>query len=342
VFEAWRFARARRSGGPEPGSLRPLVGTLALAVLAALAAATYGSARTAEVERAMAAAPSLRLGLVQANADVLAKRRDPEAVYQAHLTRTRALLAEASVDLVVWPETVYSRGIAGPLPVSGELVRGGLPVPLLFGAASVRTVGERRLTFNSALLVGADGSIRSGYDKNLLVPFAESVPLAALAPLFPHAQRFGAGTETPPLALGPWRIATPICFEAVEPAYVRRMVAASRPHLLVSLANDGWFGESQEPRIHLAVARLRAVEHRRALVRATNSGISAVVDPLGRVTARSRLHAAETLVAKAPLLDGPPTLYGRAGDWPGVLAAGLVGLMLVLPRPRRRPVAPRS
>jgi apolipoprotein N-acyltransferase len=202
----------------------------------------------------------------------------------------------------------------------------------------VRTVGSERLVFNSALLVDADGRIRSGYDKNLLVPFAETVPLAVLAPLFPHAQGFGAASGAPPLVLGPWRLATPICFEAIDPAFVRRMAAEARPHAFVSLANDGWFGDSQEPAIHLAVASLRAVEHRRSMVRATNSGVSAVVDPLGRVVARSPLLARDTLVASVPLLDGAPTLYGRAGDWPGALAAGAVAL-LGLPR-RSRPSAP--
>lgn len=332
VLESWRFARRRR---------RAPAGTWATAALAAACAAGYGAQRMAAVEAEAAAAPSLRLGVVQANADVLAKRRDPELVVRVHAALSRALLEESEVDLLVWPETVYSRGIAGPLPVSGELIRGPLEVPLLFGAASVRTVGGRRLKFNSAFLVGADGVIRTGYDKNLLVPFAESAPFAALAPLFPHATKFGAGTETPPLELGPFRIATPICFEAVEPAFVRRMVAAGRPHLLVSLANDGWFGDSHEPHIHLAVARLRAVEHRRALVRATNSGISALVDPLGRVSSRTRLLAQDTLVASAPLLAGPPTPYGRLGDWPGAIAALAAAAMLALPRRSRPAPGPR-
>jgi apolipoprotein N-acyltransferase len=108
----------------------------------------------------------------------------------------------------------------------------------------------------------------------------------------------------------------------------------------LSLANDGWFGDSQEPLVHLAVARLRAVEHRRYLVRATNSGISAAVDPLGRVVARSRLLAAENLRASVRMLDGGPTVYGRAGDWPGALAAGVALLMLALRRPPARAQLP--
>jgi len=328
---ARRAPRARRA----ERAARAFGGTFVGAGLVALAVLVYGAQRMEAVARESLGAPALRVGLVQAHADVLAKRRDPERVHRAHLAQTRELVAEGELDLVVWPETVYSRGIAGPLPVSGELIRGELRAPLLFGAASVRTVGTRRLKFNSALLVDADGVIRSGYDKNLLVPFAESVPVPALAPLFPHAEDFGAGESAPALRLAGFRIATPICFEAVEPAFVRRMVAEARPHLLVTLANDGWFGDSQEPRIHLAVARLRAVEHRRYLVRATNSGISAVVDPLGRVVARTRLLAQENLRAGVRMLDGAPTVYGRLGDWPGALAAGLVALAVALPAPSR-------
>ncbi len=328
AFETWRWLRGARA--------RPL-GTWAFAGAAALLGAGYGAARSGALERAVAAAPALRVGIVQANLGVLAKGRDPERVLQEHREQTRELLAEGDVDLVVWPETVYTRGIQGPLPVSGELIRGALRAPLLFGAASVRTVEGRRLTFNSAFLVGADGAIRSGYDKNLLVPFAESLPVPALAGLFPHAQGFGAASEVPPLALGPWRVSTPICYEAVEPGFVRRMVAQARPHLLVTLANDGWFGDSQEPWIHLAVARLRAVEHRRYLVRATNSGISAIVDPLGRVTARSGLGTRENLRGTVRMLEGE-TVYARFGDWVGWLAVAVVGaaLLPVSPKPGTR------
>jgi apolipoprotein N-acyltransferase len=256
----------------------------------------------------------LRLGIVQANLGVETKRSDPEQVHRRYLEQTRELLASGELDLVVWPETVVSRGLQRPLPVSGRFVRDDLRVPILFGAASIGAEGGRRVTWNSALLVGRDGTIRSAYDKNLLIPFAEYVPLEGLFPdlaeRFPAARQFAAAREVPALALGEWRIATPICYEAVRPEFVRRMVIEARPHLIVSLANDAWFGDSQEPWLHDAVARLRAVEHRRYLVRATNSGVSSVVDPMGRVVAQTRLLARENLRAEVRLLSGA-TLYGR-------------------------------
>ncbi len=326
VFETARWlSRVRR---------RPLATWLAVAGALA-AAAGYGSYRLAALERQIAAAPALHVGIVQANFDVLAKRRDPEAVHRRHLEATRALLADGPLDLVVWPETVITRGVAGPFPVAGDLIRGGIDTPLLFGAASVRGDGGVRRVYNSALLIQADGTIREAYDKNLLVPIAERLPLAgALSALFPHAQQFGAATETPPLRLGALRIATPICYEAAVPGFVRRMARSARPHLFAMLANDGWFGASHEPWIHLAVARMRAIEHHRFVVRATNSGVSAFVDPAGRLLARTPLLAPANLRGTVHPLEGE-TLYARLGDWPGWLsAAGLLGLA-VRRRPRR-------
>jgi apolipoprotein N-acyltransferase len=316
-------------------------GGLLVAAVALAAAGGYGSFRLAALERAAAAAPPLRVGLVQANFGVLEKRRDPDAVHRRHVEETRELLAAGPLDLVVWPETVYSRGIGGPFPVAGDLIRREGATPLLFGAASVRTEDGQRRVYNSALLVQADGTIREAYDKNLLVPIAEKLPFSgALERLFPHAQRFGAADETPALGLGDLRISTPICYEAAVPSFVRRMVRSARPDLIVMLANDAWFGDSHEPWIHLAVARMRAIEHHRFVVRATNSGISALVDPAGRILARTELLASENLRGEVRPLRSE-TLYLRLGDWPGWLAsAGLLAWLApprMLSRSRARP-----
>jgi apolipoprotein N-acyltransferase len=330
AFESWRWLRGRR---PRPAW------TWAVAGLALALAWGYGTLRVRALEGSITAAPALRVGLVQANLGVHAKRDRPELVHRRYLEQTRRLLAGGDLDLVVWPETVYVRGLQRPLPISGELIREDLRVPILFGAATVRVAGGRSRRYNSALLIGADGVIRDAYDKNWLIPFAEYLPLAGvaapLARLFPNAQQFAAASDTPPLTLGPWRLSTPICYEAVRPDFVRRMFERARPQLFVSLANDAWFGDSQEPWIHLAMARLRAVELHRYLVRATNSGVSAVVDPMGRVVARTRLLVRESLRAQVRLLEGR-SLYARLGDWPGWLAAAGVGLGLALPDARRR------
>jgi apolipoprotein N-acyltransferase len=337
IFATWEWRRGARP--------RPL-GAWAAAAAGLSAVLGYGAVQIARLDAAAARAPALQVGLVQANLGLLEKRRQSLITHREHLALTRELLAAGPLDLVVWPETAYIRGIRRPLPISGQPVREEVTVPLLFGGASVWQ-GEdgRTVKANSALLVAADGTIHDAYDKNLLIPLAEYVPLAGLVPAitawFPHVEEFGAASDTPPLHLGPWRLATPICYEAVRPEFVRRMMARTRAHLLVTLANDAWFGDSQEPWLHLSLARLRAVEHRRFLVRATNSGVSAIVDPTGRVVARTGVLTRETLRGTVRPLEGESP-YARFGDWPGWLAAAVVVAALAFPAPRRRADATRG
>jgi apolipoprotein N-acyltransferase len=332
LLATWQWWRGQR---PRPRAT--WIGTLALA----LAVVAYGCWRLGGVDAAVRDAPVLRVGVVQANLGIMEKETQAVVTHKRHLDQTRELLAEGPLDLVVWPETAYVRALRRPLPISGQLVREDLGVPLLFGAGSVSEEAGRRQSTNAAFLVGADGMIRTAYDKNLLIPFAEYVPFAGLLPSlarwFPHVGRFRASTETPALVLGSWRIAAPICYEVIRPEFVRRMMRAAHPHLLVTLANDAWFGDSDEPWLHLGLAQLRAVEQRRYLIRATNSGVSAVVDPAGRLVVRSGLFTRENLRATVHPLEGG-TPYARLGDWPGWLALALMllGLLRDAPSPRRR------
>ena len=327
---AWGWWRGERAAPRAEG---------AAALLLLAAAVAYGTWRTAGVTARSDAAPALSVGVVQANLGVLEKRTQGIVSHERHLAQSRELLAQGPVDLLVWPETAYVRGIRRPLPVSGRLVVDDLAVPLLFGGTSVGEENGRRVKSNSAFLVGADGTIADAYDKNLLIPLAEYVPLGRLLPalgeLLPQVQDFTPSQETPALRLGAHRIATPICYEAIRPDFVRRMMRASGADLIVTLANDAWFGDSQEPSIHLALARLRAIEHRRWLVRATNSGISAFVDPTGAVVARTGALERASLRGTVHAIDGT-TIYGALGDWPGWLALLVVAGVLLLKAPAAR------
>jgi apolipoprotein N-acyltransferase len=324
-----------RGAGAAPATWIAAAAALALTL-------AYGRWRLSEIDGLAAAAPTMRVGIVQGNLGVQEKGADARRDHRRYLEQTRALLADADagVELVVWPETVYARGLRGPLPISGELIRDDLRVPLLFGGAFVRADGGPRVAYNAALLIAADGVIRTAYEKNLLIPFTEYVPFAAVLPRlaarFASSSHFAAAATTPALVLGTWRMATPICYEAVRPAFVRRMVREGDANLLVTLANDAWFGDSQEPALHLAMARQRAVEQRRFLVRATNSGISAVVDAGGRVLARSGVQSTANLTATVAQLE-LATWYARLGDWPGWTAAVVVAALLLprLPAARR-------
>ncbi len=273
-------------------------------------------------------AASLRVGIVQANLGTLEKRRQAAAGHRAHLALSRELLErEGPIDLLVWPETAYVRAIAGPLPVSGALIRQGFETPLLLGAPVIEGGSGNSRQLNAALLIERDGMIRNASRKTLLIPLAGEVPFAAwlpgLAEALPHAQSFAASDTTNALTFDDTRIAVPICYEAVRPRFVRRLVNESEANLIVTLANDAWFGTSREPRLHLQLARLRAIEHRRYLVRATNSGISAIIDPSGRVVESTGVLERATLSGQVSTLDDT-TAYARWGDWPGPLATAWI------------------
>ncbi len=106
------------------------------------------------------------------------------------------------------------------------------------------------------------------------------------------------------------------------------MITEAKPHVMINLTNDAWFGDTQEPWIHLVLSKYRAIEHRRYLVRSTNSGISAVVDPLGRVVAQSGLLTRENLRVDVHMLE-QATIYTALGDWPGWLSFLAIGSMLI-------------
>lgn len=295
------------------------VTALAVATIA-IAAHAFGLHRAASVDGT--AGTPLRVGVVQSNVPVDADRLDGAPAHEAHLEASRALLAAGPVDLLVWPEGAYPRALPSTLPIAGDLVRRDLATPLLFGANAVTSADGRRRARNSVFLVESSGRIGQRYDKRRLIPFAESVPLglgeSQLAGWLPRARRFQAGEEASVLAVGPHRIATPVCFEITDPDLVRRFVSESGATLIVTVADDGWFGRSREPEMHLAIARLRAIELRRWIARAANAGPSALIDPTGRLVAwtstGSRAELAGTLRSRETR-----TLYARAGEAPALL-----------------------
>lgn len=327
LVAGWASALARRGRVSRTEWSTVLIGTIALV--------GHGVHAQSSIGRQLRDADTVTVGIVQANVDVMQKRTERALSHRRYVERSRSLISKADVDLLVWPETSYLYALPRTLPLSGAAVLTDLEVPLLFGGIRRDEEGKR---FNSALVVGSDGMIRSAYDKRFLIPFAEFVPFgdrfAWWADNAPTLSRFAVGEALAAVELGDLRIATPICYETIRPRYVRALVRESHPQLLVSLTNDGWFGDSPEPRIHLRLARFRAIEHRRFLVRATNTGISAVIDPLGRVLEQGPLFESASIVAEVRLLDRE-TLYGSLGDFPGY-ASTLAALLLVFARRKER------
>jgi apolipoprotein N-acyltransferase len=350
LYDALMVWRAAASQAPFDWrrALRPLA---AVAVLVAFVL-VYGFVRIHQVDARRAAAPKVKIGLVQANVGILEKW-DPREF--AHLVDTHqslsADLQRAGADLIVWPESSYSyvlsREMDQDFPRGDRReIRRGLDKPLLFGAIT-RAPGEPRtfkdrFPYNTAIMMDAAGRITGKYDKVFLMIFGEYIPFYESIPwftkLFPEASNTNRGEDPAvlpfELAGQTFKLGPLICYEDILPAFARR-VAALRPNLFVNITNDAWFGKTAEPYQHMALAVFRTVEHRLEMVRSVNTGVSAHIDAAGRVLQASATvdaladppPAPTTIMADAALLDGGG-LYRVVGDLFGFLCLAALVVLL--------------
>jgi apolipoprotein N-acyltransferase len=282
-----------------------------------LAVAGWGGLRLARSELTRGG-PPIRVGLVQGNVDQ-AEKWDParaSRIFERYLEMTRQAV-DASAEFVVWPESSTPFQFEED-SASAERIRAlavGARVPILLGSDQIERGSPVRY-FNSAFLVRADGGTGGVYRKMHLVPFGEYVPLRQVfffaAPLVEAVSDFSAGETPVLLPVGGHRVSTAICYEIVYPGLVRQFVTGGS-ELLTTITNDAWFGRSSAPYQHFAQAAMRAVENGRYLVRAANTGISGVVDPYGRVVARTGIFESAVVVHEVRFLQSL-TVYARAGD----------------------------
>lgn len=330
----------------------------AIAIALALPIA-YDVARWRQVEREVAAAPTLEIAVVQPN--VPQRLKWDRSARDANVARLNELIVEAErndPDLVVGPEACI------PMVVSTDDDR--LPAvipegraPLLLGVVrgiaepvEVEAGGRRVVRYaahhNSAVLAGPDRRRLGAYDKIYLVPFSEQIPYRRVLGFVLPFMRGQFGRLVPPDGLelltlprdgGGIRFGVLICVESVYTELARAM-AERDARLLVLITNDAWFGRSTMSAQHVGQAVVRAIECRRSVVVAANTGISAFVDPLGRTVRRSAMFEEAVLTADVPLMSGRSP-YVRAGALVvyGCYAAGLVllGAAWRADRARRRP-----
>ena len=254
---------------------------------------------------------------------------------------TTSLTREAGAErpaLIVWPETALPTALRRDASVLAALtdLSGRLRVPLLVGSIDVETGTPPRLR-NSAFLLTERGIV-GRYDKIHLVPFGEFVPLSGLIGFIRGWAEFiselepGSSTvvfQGPPAPLG-----VVICYEGIFPDLVRVFVKGGA-RVMVNMTNDAWFGRTDGPWQHLAMYPFRAVEHRTAVVRAANTGVSALIAPNGQIVRRLTLYRRGTLVALVPLREGE-TLYLRFGEWFAYLALAVGAAALATCARRRR------
>jgi apolipoprotein N-acyltransferase len=311
-------------------ALRPL----GAALLALVLCGAYGSWRIVRVDDAQRAAPQLAVGLAQPDVGEIELHRNPYASVHALRDETAELQARGA-ELVVWPEVGFNTRAIRAEERTAPDVQGGVPVALIAG---VERVAPRQV-WNSAIVVDEDARIGDHYDKIQLLAFGEYIPFGDWFPVLyewsPMASHLSRGSTTAPLRWRNWRFATFICYEDILPGLVRATMAdhgEGRAHAMVNLTNDSWYGAGHEQEEHLMLAAVRSIEHRRWLLRATSTGISAFVDANGRVVQRIDRDERGVAVRQVPMLQGA-TLYEVVGEWPGWLS---LAVFVVIAVRRRR------
>lgn len=230
------------------------------------------------------------------------------------------------VSHVIWPETAATFFLSNAPELRRLLATVVPPGGLLLTGAPRYEDNPYRL-MNAMIVIDAAGQIIGHYDKFHLVPFGEYVPLSQYLPL-PKLTAGGTGFTPGP---GPRTLRLPglppvgplICYEVIFPGHV--VAPEDRPAWLLNLTNDAWYGKSSGPHQHLAQARVRAAEEGLPMIRAAYSGISAVIDPYGRIVQRLGLGQAGTIDARLPSGIQGTTIYTQHG---GALYAGLLFCVL--------------
>ena len=313
-------------------ALTASIGPLAIVAL-------WGGLRASRAEWTREGQP-VTVGLIQGNVSEEDRRDDirSQRAFQDHLRMTRQAIG-GGAELVIWPESAMTPyRFEESVDVTGAIRRLAREarVPILVGSDQV-TRGRPDQWFNSAFLVGADGTDGGVYRKMHLVPFGEYVPLKNLlffaAPLVEAVgSGFAAGEVPTVLPVDRHRLSVAICYEIVYPALVRRFVVGGS-ELLTTITNDAWFGRTSAPYQHFAQASMRAIEEGRYLVRAANTGISGIVDPYGRVLERTNIFEPAMIVGRARYLT-TTTLYARYGDVFAYASVVITAALVVLARRR--------
>ena len=317
------------------------VAPLLAAVGAALAVAAYGAIRLPMIDRAMHAAASVRVALVQGNVSI--EEKGDIHYFEVNLNKYHQLSEglQDDVDVIVWPETVSQRWVeASATRLEGrDNPFDNLHSHLIFGGLAFRLLGPQEAEeFNSAFLIGPGGGVLGRYDKRILMPFGEYIPLASYFPslksLSPETGGFTAGTRVSVFDVGgKVKIGQLICYEDLLASMTRHTTQAGA-EVLVNILNDAWYGDSIAPYQHQALALWRAVEDRRYLLRGSNTGVTSIIDAAGRIVAEGGLFRPEVVTGSVRRLQ-VGSFYARFGDVFAWLVVAAAGLLLRRHRPAR-------
>ncbi len=296
----------------------------------------YGVFRLEHLQEIEASAPKYSVGVLQGNIPQEIKWERSSIGHSFGTYEQLALEAkEQGAKLIIWPETSLP-ALVGVKEHEWRTVLGiseKVGVPMLVGAPSYKESQGKALYYNSAFLI-TDGMLRFRYDKMHLVPFGEYMPLDWLLPL-------GSGVAVLEANYSPGKTMTVmkvpngptfsvlICYEAIFPT-MSRMAIANGAQMLVNIVNDGWFAGTAAPYQHLQMAGIRSIENRVSLVRAANTGISAVFDARGRIVASLPWNTRGVLVYNVPIGIRCWSFYREFGDVFPVVCLILCGYIIGL------------
>jgi apolipoprotein N-acyltransferase len=310
LFELWDAMRQKRAF-----SWQATMGV----VLIVIGFLSYGTWRKSEVESIAETAPKRTVGFIQGNIDQTKKWLPSfQGETVERYGRLSRMVLDRRPDLIVWPETALPFYFLDHKTLTKQvvdLVR-ACKVHFLVGSPSFGTRGQEVYFYNSAYLLDPSGKVLGKYDKVHLVPYGEYVPLKRFFPflgkLVEAVGDFESGKQGQLLSLNDEQLGVLICFEVIFPELARAMCQKGA-QFLINMTNDAWFGTSSAPYQHLSMVVFRAVENHKAVARAANTGISAFVDPVGRILDATPLFQEAEGTRPLPMMD-QKTLYTRYGD----------------------------
>ena len=295
-----------------------------LGLLAALCLGAWSLRQLTWVEPA---GPPLRVAIVQGNI-TQDRKWNPDALDETLTRYVQLSLPEQNhSDVIIWPETAIPALLDEVRPFVATLAGVAQQAGVDYIAGLPTGSRETGVFHNSIIGIGRMSGL---YHKRRLLPFGEYLPLRGLLLIFrnwvdiPMADFTPGNPEQPLFHAGGQPVGLSICFEAVFGSEIRRALPDAT--WLINLSNDAWFKDSTAPHQHLQIARMRALEVGRYLARATNTGVSAIIDERGRIRVRGPQFKAEVIRGEIQPLRGL-TPYARFGDWPAV--AMMIGLLIL-------------
>ncbi|MCX7944235.1 MAG: apolipoprotein N-acyltransferase [Deltaproteobacteria bacterium] len=301
----------------------------------------FGIFRAGYIEGVASKSPKLKVAMLQGNIDQGIKKKSQE--YRGSILSNYLDLleraGESSPELVIWPEAAYPltlpdemQSFAKPEGLLGKKL---YPFAQIIGVSTYFYEGQKRYLHNGAFVVDKNLNIVAKYNKSHLVPFGEYVPLGIPVEKFVS----GIGTFVPGKEIRPVEIehngkvirsGILICYEGIFPEISREHVEKGA-NLLVNLTNDAWYGISSAPYQHLSMYVFRAVENGRFLARVANTGITAVINPYGKIVSETNIFERTVLSGEVALIE-EKTIYVKLGDLFAILSTIFVMAMLILAR----------